>query len=194
MELPIKIKTVAGLNDEMFFDLCQANAQLNLERDRHGNIMVMAPTGSDTGNYNFELSFQLGYWNRQTRAGYVFDSSTGFTLPNGAVRSPDVSWIAKDRWERLTPEQRSRFAPITPDLVIEVKSESDSLSELQAKMEEYRENGARLGWLIDRFNKEIYIYRANGTTGSVRGLAVKLNGEDVMPGLEVDPAWPENKA
>lgn len=189
MELPLKIRTVAGLTDEMFFDLCRANSQLNLERDRHGNIVVMATTGSDTGNYNFELSFQLGIWNRKTGAGYVFDSSTGFTLPDGAVRSPDVSWIAKDRWERLSAEERSRFAPITPDLVIEVRSESDSLKELQEKMEEYGENGARLGWLIDWFGKKAYIYRADGTTVIKDDEKLRLSGEDVMPGLEVDPGW-----
>lgn len=173
----------------MFFDLCQANSQLNLERDRHGNIVVMAPTGSDTGNYNFELSFQLGIWNRKTGAGYVFDSSTGFMLPDGAVRSPDASWIAKERWESLSHEERSRFAPITPDLVIEVRSESDSLKELQEKMEEYRKNGARLGWLIDRSSKKAYIYRADGTTVIKDEEKLRLSGEEVMPGLEVDPGW-----
>ncbi len=173
----------------MFFDLCQANSQLNLERDRHGNIVVIAPTGSDTGFYNADLSGQIWFWNRKAGAGYVFDSSTGFTLPDGAVRSPDVSWIAKGRWERLSEEERSRFAPITPDLVIEVRSENDSLKELQEKMEEYRENGARLGWLIDRANKKVCVYRADGTTVVKDEAKLRLSGEDVMPGLEVDPGW-----
>ncbi len=189
MELPLKIRTVAGLTDEMFFDLCRANSQLSLERDKHGNIVVMAPTGSDTGSYNADLTGQIWYWNRKTGAGYVFDSSTGFMLPDGAVRSPDASWIAKERWEHLSQEERSRFAPITPDLVIEVRSESDSLKELQEKMEEYRKNGTRLGWLIDRANKKAYIYQADGTICIVEGEKSILSGEDVMPGLEVDPGW-----
>lgn len=173
----------------MFFDLCQTNSQLNLERDRHRNIVVMAPTGSDTGSYNADLSGQIWFWNRKTGAGYVFDSSTGFLLPDGAVRSPDASWIAKDRWERLSHEERSRFAPVTPDLVIEVRSESDSLKELQEKMEEYRKNGTRLGWLIDRANKKVYVYRADGTMVIRDEEKLRLSGEDVMPGLEVDPGW-----
>lgn len=185
----MKIRTVAGLTDEMFFDLCQANSQLSLERDRHGNILVMASTGSDTGAYNADLNGQIWYWNRQTGAGYVFDSSTGFTLPDGAVRSPDVSWIAKDRWEKLSNAERSRFAPLTPDLVIEVRSESDSLAELQQKMEEYRENGARLGWLIDRFEKKAYVYHEDGMTETREEENLKLSGGKVLPGLEVSAGW-----
>jgi len=189
MELPLKIRSIAEFTDDMFFDLCQANAQLFLERDKDGNIIVMAPTGSDTGNYNFELSFELGLWNRKTKAGYIFDSSTGFTLPNGAVRSPDVSWIAKDKWEALSEKDRSRFAHICPDLVVEVMSSSDNLSELKNKMEEYRSNGCRLGWLIDRANKQVHIYRADGSVEVKDGKKVKLSGEDILDGLLVNTGF-----
>ncbi|WP_184174414.1 Uma2 family endonuclease [Rhabdobacter roseus] len=186
MELPLKIRSVAGMTDDMFFDLCQANSQLLMERDKHGNIIVMAPTGSDTGNYNFELGFQLGLWNRETGLGYVFDSSAGFTLPDSAVRSPDVSWIVKDRWEALTDTERSRFAPICPDLVVEVRSASDSLPDLQRKMEAYRANGARLGWLIDRENKQVFVYRADGSIEIKKGTSLQISGEEVLPGLTVE--------
>jgi len=186
MELPLKIHSVAGLTDDMFFDLCQANSQLLLERDKDGNIIVMAPTGSDTGNYNFELAFELGLWNRHTKAGYVFDSSSGFTLANGAVRSPDVSWIAKNKWEALTETQRKKFAPICPDLAVEIMSESDSLSDLKIKMEEYISNGCSLGWLINRTAREVYIYRNDGSIEVKIGRSTKLSGEEILPGLTVD--------
>lgn len=185
MELPLKIRPVAGLTDDMFFDLCQANSQLFLERDKDGNIIVMAPTGSDTGFYNSDINGQIWLWNRQSKAGYVFDSSAGFTLPNGAVRSPDVSWVAKRKWEALTTPQRSRFAPICPDLVVEVRSLSDNLGDLKAKMEEYMANGSRLGWLIDRAGRQVFIYQADGSIDKKSGDTVELIGEDVLPGLVI---------
>lgn len=183
MELPLKIHSIAKFTDDMFFDLCQANSQLLLERDKEGNIIVMAPTGSDTGYYNSDINGQIWLWNRQTKAGYVFDSSTGFTLPNGAVRSPDVSWIEKDRWESLPESERSKFASICPDVVVEVMSASDNLSDLKLKMEEYISNGSKLGWLINRTAKEVYIYRNNASTYQKSG---KVSGEDILPGLLLD--------
>ena len=185
MELPLIIRPVAGLTEDMFFDLCQANAQLLMERDKDGNIIVMAPTGSDTGFYNSDINGQIWIWNRQSKAGYVFDSSTGFTLPNGAVRSPDVSWIEKSRYESLTTTDRKRFAPICPDLVIEVRSLSDHLPDLQDKMKEYQTNGCSLGWLIDRIGKKVYIYRKDGSVES-KAIPAQLSGEDLLPGLIVE--------
>lgn len=185
MELPLIIRPVAGLTEDMFFDLCQANAQLLMERDKNGNIIVMAPTGSDTGFYNSDINGQIWIWNRQSKAGYVFDSSTGFTLPNGAVRSPDVSWIEKSRYESLTTTDRKRFAPICPDLVIEVRSLSDHLPDLQDKMKEYQTNGCSLGWLIDRIGKKVYIYRKDGSVES-KAIPAQLSGEDLLPGLIVE--------
>ncbi|WP_247233332.1 Uma2 family endonuclease [Telluribacter sp. SYSU D00476] len=186
MENGFRIKTVEGLTDELFFDLCQANSELRMERDRHGNIIVMAPTGADTGHFNADINGQLWYWNRQTGLGYVFDSSAGFTLPDGAVRSPDVSWIAKDRWESLTEKERQKFAPLCPDFIVEVRSLSDSLADLQAKMEAYQANGCRLGWLIDRPGNAVYIYRRHNSPEIVRNEPVRLSGEDVLPGLEIE--------
>lgn len=189
MELPLKIHSVAAFTDDMFFDLCQANAQLLLEKDKDGNIIVMAPTGSDTGSYHSDLNGRIWLWNRQSKAGYVFDSSAGFTLPDGAVRSPNVSWIAKERWESLTESERSKFAPICPDLVIEIMSANDRLSELKLKMEAYISNGSRLGWLINRAAQEVYVYRSNGSTTTESGKSLKLSGEDVLPGLWVDSGF-----
>lgn len=185
MELPLIIRPVAGLTEDMFFDLCQANAQLLMERDKDGNIIVMAPTGSDTGNYNFEFGLELGLWNRKTGAGFVFDSSSGFTLPDGAVRSPDLSWISKSKWEALPEIERRKFARICPDLVVEIMSKSDDLDDLQDKMKEYQTNGCSLGWLIDRIGKKVYIYRKDGSVES-KAIPAQLSGEDLLPGLIVE--------
>jgi Uma2 family endonuclease len=186
MELPLKINSIATFTEDMFFDLCLANSQLLLERDKQGNIIVMAPTGSDTGFYNSDINGQIWLWNRTYKAGFVFDSSAGFTLPDGAVRSPDVSWISKERWEAVGESDRNRFAPICPDLVVEVVSENDSIVDLKRKMEEYRFNGCKLGWLIDRYNKTVYIYREDGSTEEKAGKGTKLSGEELLRELWVD--------
>lgn len=183
MEYEFVIKPVDGLTDEMFFDLCQANSELRMERDQHGNIIVMSPTGASTGNFNAGIIGEIWLWNRQNNLGYSFDSSTGYTLPNGAVRSPDVSWIAKDRWESLPEEERKKFASIGPDFCVEIRSETDRMKTLKAKMEEYRDNGCRLGWLIDRQGEAVHIYRQDGSIEIKKGESIELSGEDVLPGL-----------
>ncbi len=180
------IKTVDGMTEEMFFELCQANSELRMERDQHGNIIVMSPTGMSTGNYNIEFGYEIIYWNRQTKLGYLFDSSSGYTLPNGAVRSPDLSWITKDRWESLPKSEQKIFAHTYPDFAVEIRSETDRLSDLKVKMEEYRDNGCRLGWLIDRKGKAVHIYRIDGSTEIKKGEPVTLLGEDVLPGLVME--------
>ncbi|MBD2358989.1 Uma2 family endonuclease [Tolypothrix sp. FACHB-123] len=162
--------------------MCQKNRDYRFERTASGELLIMAPTGSDTGNYNFDLVVELGIWNKQTKLGKGFDSSTGFTLPNGAERSPDVSWIKIERWNALTPEQRVKFAPICPDFVVKLRSPSDSLKDLQEKMQEYIENSARLGWLIDRKNQRVEIYRP-GKDVEILDNPVSLSGEDVLPGF-----------
>ncbi len=180
------LKTVDGLTEEMFFDLCQANSELRMERDQHGNIIVMSPTGMSTGNYNIEFGYEIVYWNRQTKLGYLFDSSSGYTLPNGAVRSPDLSWIPKDRWESLPKNEQKIFTHTFPDFAVEIRSESDRMEDLKKKMEEYRANGCRLGWLIDRKGKAVHIYRIDGSTEIRKGESVELSGEDVLPGLVME--------
>lgn len=186
MEYEFKIKTVVGLTDDLFFDLCQANSELRMERDQHGNIIVLSPTGLSTGNYHSKINAELWLWNDSAQLGQVFDSSAGYTLPNGAVRAPDVSWLTNDRWESLSEEERSKFAHICPDFVVEVRSETDRLADLKTKMEEYRSNGCRLGWLIDRKGKAVHIYRTNGSIEITKGEPAALTGEDVLPGFALE--------
>ncbi|KZL48200.1 hypothetical protein A2T98_19155 [Nodularia spumigena CENA596] len=170
---------------EQFVDLALANRDLQLERTATGELIIMPPTGSDTGNKNLDIEGQLWLWNRQNKLGKAFNSSTGFRLPNGANRSPDAAWVSKQRWDALTLEQQETFAPICPDFVLELRSKTDSLEKLQAKMREYIENGAGLGWLIDRKNQRVEIYR-RGRNVEVLDHPVSLSGEDVLPGFVLD--------
>ncbi|MGB3205917.1 MAG: Uma2 family endonuclease [Crinalium sp.] len=170
------------LTDEQFFELCQNNRDYQIERTASGELLIMPPTGSDTGRRNFELIVQLGLWNKSHNLGVAFDSSTGFKLPNGADRSPDASWVKKERWEALTPEQQARFAPLCPDFVVELCSPSDSIEKGRAKMREYIENGALLGWMLDRKNQQVEIYRSN-TEVEILQSPTTLSGEDVLPGF-----------
>ena len=173
------------LTDEQFFQLCQNNRDLQFERTATGELIIKPPTGSDTGNRNIELSYQLQGWSRQNNLGKAFDSSGGFKLPNGAERSPDASWVSIERWNALTLEQQNKFAPLCPDFVAELRSPSDSLEKLRSKMREYIENGARLGWLIDRQNRRVEIYRPNQEVEIISS-PTHLSGEDVLPGFVLD--------
>ncbi|MBW4477171.1 MAG: Uma2 family endonuclease [Tolypothrix brevis GSE-NOS-MK-07-07A] len=183
--LPSTLKLNIDLTDEQYFQLCQNNRDYRFEHTASGELLIMSPTGSDTGNRNIELAYQLQAWSRQNNLGKAFDSSTGFTLPNGAKRSPDASWVKIERWNALTSEEQERFAPLTPDFVIELRSRTDSLKELQDKMQEYIDNGASLGWLIDRKNKRVEIYRPLKEVEILENPAT-LSGEDVLPGFVLD--------
>lgn len=147
--LPPTLELKIDLTDEQFFQLCHNNRDYRFERTAKGELLIMSPTGGETGNRDFEISVQLGIWNKQHNLGKGFDSSTGFTLPNGAVRSPGASWVKRERWDALTPEQQQKFAPLCPDFVVELRSPSDSLEKVREKMQEYINNGASLGWLIN---------------------------------------------
>lgn len=173
------------LTDEQFFQLCQKNRDLIFERTAKGELLIMSPTGGETSNRNFDLAVQLGIWNRQTNLGKGFDSSGGFKLPNGADRAPDLSWIPRERWDALTREQRQKFLPLCPDFAVELRSPSDSLTDLREKMQEYMDNGTRLGWLIDPQNKRVEIYRA-GRDVEILQNPETLSGEDVLPGFVLD--------
>jgi Uma2 family endonuclease len=177
-----------SMSDEEFFEFCQMNNDLRIERTAKGQLIIMAPTGSETGHFNSEIHGIIWFWNRNKKLGYTFDSSTGFKLPNGAERSPDTAWIIKDRWEALSLEQREKFAPITPDFVLELRSKGQSLSELREKMDEYMECGCRLGWLMDPQNRRTYVYSENGEIQTVSFDEV-LSGGELMPDLEV--RWSE---
>jgi Uma2 family endonuclease len=187
--LTLKVPPAVGLTDEQFYQLCVANEQWRLELTAQGELIIMPPVGGETSIRNSVLTAQLAIWNRQTNLGKVFASSTEFRLPNGANRSPDASWVKLERWEALSPEDRKRFPPLCPDFVIELRSETDSLKELRSKMQEYQNNGARLGWLIDPQTPLVEIYRPTRDVETINFSFEEppsLSGEDVLPGFILD--------
>lgn len=183
--LLIELPKTIGLfvTQEQFAALVAANRDLRLERTAQGKLIVSPPTGWETGERNCSISGELYLWWRNAgEPGKVFDSSTGFNLPNGATRAPDASWVSQERWQTLTPEQKGTFANICPDFVVELRSSSDSLKSLQDKMREYIDNGARLGWLIDPQQRQVEIYRP-GLAVEVWSNPAELSGEKVLPGF-----------
>ena len=183
--LPPTLELKIDLTDEQFFQVCQNNRDLRFERTASGELLIMPPTGGETSKRNFEIVVQLGIWNRKYNLGVGFDSSTGFKLPNGANRSPDAAWVLQERWEALSQQQRQKFLPLCPDFVVELCSPSDSVKQTQAKMQEYIDNGARLGWLIDAKARRVEIYRINQNVEILEQPAT-LSGEDVLPGFILD--------
>jgi Uma2 family endonuclease len=186
----ISLEPVIHITDEQFYELCQANPDVKFERSAAAELIIMAPTGGETGSYNSEINADFVIWNRQTQLGKVFDSSTCFKLPKGGERSPDVAWVALERWNTLTREQQRKFPPIAPDFVLELLSPTDSLEKTQAKMQEYMNSGVRLGWLVDRDNHYVEIYRINQSVEVLRN-PEQLSGEDVLPEfvLNMDVVW-----
>jgi Uma2 family endonuclease len=183
--LTLQLPPVLKLTDEQFEQLAAANQDLQLELTAKGELIIMPPTGGETGDRNFELDGQLWYWNRQTLLGKAFDSSTGFRLPKGGTRSPDVAWVSMDRWKALTPAQRKKFLPLCPDFAVELVSETDDVEETRSKMQEYINNGLRLGWLIDPRTRQVEIYRPNQVVEVLHSPAA-LSGEEVLPGFVLD--------
>lgn len=180
------------LTSDQFHALCAANPEAKLERNANGELVVMSPRGGETGAWNAELNADLVIWNRRTSLGKTFDSSTGFSLPNGAERSPDAAWIPLEKWNALSLEERRGFLPLCPDFVMELLSPSDSWSRGKKKMEEYMENSCRLGWLIEPRNKRVAVYRTGKPVEILQDPAL-LSGEDVMKGfaLNLVALWPE---
>ena len=172
------------VNDQ-FFEFCQANKELRIERTAQGDCEIMAPTGGTMSWRNSGLTAQLYNWAEREGSGVVFDSSSGFILPNGAIRSPDVSWVKKSRLATLTPEQKQRFLPLCPDFVIELRSPSDNLIALQDKMQEYIENGAILGWLIDTETRQVLVFQPPKKLFSLEKPEV-LSANEVLMGFELD--------
>ena len=173
------------LSDDQFYQLCQNNRDLRFERTGRGDLVIMPPTGGETGERNSEINYQLRYWNKQAQGGKVFDSSTGFKLPDGADKSPDAAWIPLEKWNGLTTDERQGFVPLCPDFVIELRSKSDNLKVLQEKMQEYLENGTRLGWLINRQDRQVEIYR-QGQAVEVLENPNSLSGENILPSFVLD--------
>ncbi len=188
--LTLILNPLIELTDEQFYQLCQMNRNLRLERTGKGELIIMPPTGGETGKRNASLTAQLWLWNEQTGLGEVFDSSTCFKLPNGADRSPDAAWVKQERWDALTPEQKEKFPPICPDFAIELRSPSDALNTLQTKMQEYLDNGTQLGLLINRQNQQVEIYRP-GLEVEVLQSPETRSGEPILPGfvLNLQRIW-----
>ena len=173
-----------NLTDEQFESLARNHPDLNLELSAEGELIIVAPTLPYTGEKNADLIFEVELWARNDKTGVVFDSSSLFTFPNGAKRSPDVSWVLREKWDALSDAEKKSFSRLVPDFVIELRSQSDSLSGLQKKMSEYISNGVRLGWLIDPLEQKVHIYRAGGEV-EVLNDPEKVSGEDVLQGFEL---------
>ena len=180
--LIVNLPAIELMTVEQFSEFCLVNRDLRIERTASGEVIIMPPAFSDTGNRNFKIAVQLGNWAEQDGTGETFDSSAGFTLPNGAIRSPDASWIKLERWNALTEEQKASFAPICPDFVIELRSSSDTLKGLQSKIEEYIDNGVSLGLLIDRKNRKVYIYRPDREL-EILDNPETVSGDPELPGF-----------
>ncbi|MGL4376836.1 MAG: Uma2 family endonuclease [Microcoleaceae cyanobacterium] len=188
--ITLNLNPIIKLTEDQFFQLCQENDNIRLERTEAGELIIMSPAGGETSSSNAGLTAQLWIWNEQNKLGKVFDSSGGFKLPNGANRSPDAAWVKLERWNALTPEQQKKFPPLCPDFVVELLSPSDSLKETQDKMREYRENGALLGLLINRKNRQVEIYRP-GAEVEILDNPTQVSGESVLPGfvLNLGSIW-----
>jgi Uma2 family endonuclease len=188
MREPIVISTQAirGFDDDAFYRFCRDNRDLTFERNAAGKIVLTPNAGGKTGIRNAEITFQLSAWNRTHRLGITFDSSTTFRLPNTAMRSPDAAWIARERWDKLTPKEQEQFPPLCPDFVIELRSRTDSLAGLQKKMQEWTKNGCRLGWLIDAKGQATHVYRPGREVQKIASFDTTLSGGEVLPGFTLD--------
>lgn len=183
----LRLRPAIELDEEQFFQFCGLNDELRIERTAEGDLEINRPTGGETGSKNAMLTAQLAMWAWHDGTGTAYDSSTGFNLPNGATRSPDASWVHKSRLAALTPRQRERFMPICPDFVAELYSPSDTLTQLQAKMNEYIENGALLGWLLYPPARRVYVYRPDREVEVLDG-PTQMSGEPELPGFVLDLA------
>ncbi len=180
--LTVNLKPTVDLTDDQFYELCRNNPDIRFEKTAKGELIIMPPTGGETGNRNFSLLGQLWFWVEEDGTGLGFDSSTAFKFPNGATRSPDAAWVKRDRWEALTAREKERFPPITPDFVVELRSRTDELEDVRQKMQEYIANGVRLGWLLNPQDHQVEIYRP-GKPVEVLLAPATLSGEEVLPGF-----------
>lgn len=172
------------LTEQQFEELCRNHSDAKFELSAEGELIVMPPTSLESGWRNSDLIIEIGNWSRKDKTGIVFDSSTMFTLPNGAKRSPDVSWLSKEKWETVSLSERRKFSRVVPDFIIELMSPTDYLADAQAKMREYIENGVSLGWLIDPQEKRVHIYRAGGAVEILENPET-VSGENVLNGFDL---------
>lgn len=185
MEVVLRDSITGRMTDEEFFRFCLENKDLRIERNSNMEIIIMSPVSSLSGLHSSEIFFQLASWSRKDGRGLAFDSSTGFTLPDRSVLSPDASWMLTEKWNRLTREDQDRFAPVCPDFVIEVVSKTDDVEYLKQKMATWIKNGAKLAWLIDPINKMAFIYRPSKQEEKLKNFT-KMIGEDRVQGFELD--------
>jgi Uma2 family endonuclease len=183
--LVVQLRPVVNLTDDQLYEFAQINRDLRIERNAHGELIIMPPTGGETSERNAEITLQLRSWAKSNGEGATFDSSGGFRLGNGAVRSPDAAWVRRARLDLLTPDERKKFLPLCPDFVIELRSPTDSLQMIQEKMQEYLENGAQLGWLIDPEERRVYVYRPNEPVQELQGPET-ISGSPLLSGFELD--------
>lgn len=174
------------MSDDEFFAFCQANPELNIERSPQREIMILPRAGTIFGYFKSNIGAQICRWNEQNNTGLVFDSSTGFTLPDESVKSPDASWLSLNKWKQLTSEQQEKFAPVCPEFVVELKSKNDRINDLQKKMESWLDNGVQLGWLIVPEEETVYIYQLGQSVRQHKGFQAKLSADPVLPGFKLD--------
>ena len=185
-KIALKLPKSLQFTDEEFFLFCQENRDLKFERTPTGTIIAMTPTGGETGRKNTNIIIELGIWNRQYDYGIIFDSSTGFTLPDDSVLAPDASAISHQKWNALTLDQKKKFPPICPEFIVELKSESDQITDLQQKMQNWLNNGIQLGWLIDPDNEKVYIYQPDEAVEIIEGFDQQLPAGEVLKDFALD--------
>ncbi|MBA3533605.1 MAG: Uma2 family endonuclease [Ardenticatenales bacterium] len=185
VSLALRLEWPTSLPDEAFYEFCRVNKTWRIERTAKGDLIIMVPTGGESSRRNVELIAQLHYWASREGSGVIFDSSGGFVLPNGAIRAPDAAWVRRERLTSLTPEQKRKFVPLCPDFVVELRSPSESLVELRAKMEEYLANGAMLGWLLDPGHRKLFVYQAGFPVQQLDNPAT-VSADPVLPDFVID--------
>ncbi len=183
--LLVQMAPAVSMTDEQFFRFCAQNRDLRIERTANGQILIMAPAGGATGARNSDITMQLTRWAKEDGTGVAFDSSARFNLPNKASRAPDAAWVRRERLAELTPEEKEKFLPLCPDFVIELRSPSDRLHAVRDKMQEYMENGARLGWLIDPVERQVFVYRPEAPVEHLED-PERIAGDPVLPGFTLD--------
>jgi Uma2 family endonuclease len=181
----LKLKPAINLTDDQLFELCQLNGDWRIEYTAQGELIVMPPTGGETSNRNAEITFQVQSWTRQDQTGVAFDSSGGFKLPNGATRSPDAAWVRRSRLAGLTREQKQKFLPLCPDFAIELRSPTDNLRAVLDKMQEYLDNGAQLGWLLDPLTRRVHVYRPQCPPEILEAPST-VSADPLLPGFVLD--------
>jgi Uma2 family endonuclease len=190
IDQPVRLRFERPMTDEELMRFCAANEMVRVERDANGELILMSPAGGGAASRNSEITYQLVKWARETNSGNTFDSSAGFRLPDGSMRSPDAAWIAWPRWNALSEKHKEEFPPICPEFVIELRSPSDRLPELQAKMRLWIANGAEVAWLVDPSRKAVEVYRPGREAEVVEGGSA-VEGDGPIAGfvLELGRVW-----